>query len=151
MNSGFQLMLWLLLLLTTLKTETKLVSADPHEAIIGDRLKSANAGNESPVRTLVQQVIEQPADVEVLVHATSVVLMCRFEGAVGTPSWTRDGLLLVRNHSSFAGPRLSVITNSRVLLWSLYVNLLQLEITELRYLEFIFSYKRYEYIIQSRK
>ena len=65
---------------------------------------------------VVQRVVEQPLDTEVLVGAQSAVLQCRFEGAVGTTSWTRDGLLLLRNYSSFSGPRFSVITNSSTLL-----------------------------------
>ena len=64
---------------------------------------------------VVQRMVEQPLDTEVLVGAQSAVLQCRFEGAVGTPSWTRDGLLLLRNYSSYSGPRFSVITNSSAL------------------------------------
>ena len=69
---------------------------------------------------VIQRVVDQPEDTEVLVGAQSAVLQCRFEEAVGTPSWTRDGLLLLRNYSSYSGPRFSIITNSSALPSNLY-------------------------------
>lgn len=74
--------------------------------------QAANILSSSRSNHLTQQIREQPQDTEALVGAQIVVLQCRFEGAIGTPSWTRNGLLLLRNYSSFAGTRFSVITNS---------------------------------------